>query len=263
MDARSSRKTGSGVRGYKGYSGYGSEPEGGQDTSLVRKSLERDLILEEYREDREAILSALKTAIRERQYQEAQEFVYKYRAAAREDESFAVLAQMTADGLKTDKALEKLQVSLDATPEYDYRVRLSICERMYRMRMDEKILEQVNGYRAKLNMPLMQSDGTEPAPPTVAERIPQAARKVADVILAMMCGIMVAVALLFGTVALVAGDGHGGIAFCLALVEIALHCATMLPRRGRIADAMSYTFRYTGNILFFLVMFVIICVVGF
>ncbi len=260
MDAGSSRKTGSGVRGYKGYSGYGSEPEGGQDTSLVRKSLERDLILEEYREDREAILSALKTAIRERDYKGAQEFVYKYRAAAREDESFAVLAQMTADGLKADKALEKLRVSLDATPEDDYRVRLSICERMYRMRMDEKILEQVNGYRAKLNMPLMQSDGTEPAPPTVVERT---ARKVADMLLSVMCGIMVAVALLTGTVALVAGEGHGVIAFCLALVEIALHCATMLPRRGRIADVMSYTSRYVWNILFFLVMFVIICVVGF
>ena len=245
------------------YAGYGAEPDIGQSKAKVTKSLERDLTLAEYRDDRDVILTAIKDALRERRYSDAQEFVFKYRAAAAADETFGQLAKMTAKGLEEDKALEKLKVSLDATPEDDYAVRLSLCERMYRMRKDPKVLEDVNKYRTYLNKPLMREDGSLPGPLDLKEQAPKVARTVADTVLASLCGIFVSIALIVGTTALAIGNGSGGIAFTLALVETVVHAMTMVNWRKKKYEASSYVLKFVGNILFFITMISIIGVLGF
>ncbi|MBR4986881.1 MAG: hypothetical protein IKY83_14200 [Proteobacteria bacterium] len=246
----------------QGYAGYGAEPDTDQEMVKETKALERDLTLEEYRDDRDAILAAIKVAIRERRYSDAQEFVYKYRVAAKSDESFSVLAEMTAKGLEEDKELEKLKVSLDATPDSDYEVRLSISERMYRLRKDPKVLEDVNKYRKHLNKPLISEDGSIQVTPDLKDQVPKVARTVADTVLAILCGAMSMIALLVGLCVLDAGRGHSGIAFALLLCQIAVHCATMVNWRHKKITTSGYVKKFVGNIIFFITMICIVAVVG-
>lgn len=97
--------------------------------SQMQRAIERDMTLEEYELDRDYILQAVKDALKERRYDEAQELVYKYRAAAKTDEQFAVLARMTAQGLEKNSKVDKIDVILDATPEDDYQTRIALCNR--------------------------------------------------------------------------------------------------------------------------------------
>lgn len=124
------------------YQGYGQEP---QHTRPLRPSsdratlnLEREMMLQEYQCDREAILSIIKDALKNRQYQEAQEYVYKYRVAAKTDEEFAVLARMTAQGLEKYQEISKLVTALEATPEDDYRMRMGLCERILKVQPENE-----------------------------------------------------------------------------------------------------------------------------
>jgi len=64
----------------QGYHDYDSNPhsqtppDGKTEAELA---LERELIVNEYRSDRDAILLAIKQAVKDRNYKEAQEFIYK------------------------------------------------------------------------------------------------------------------------------------------------------------------------------------------
>ena len=258
-----SRSSGRRSEARQGYAGYGTEPDISQSKSKVTKSLERDLTLAEYRDDRDVILTAIKDALRERRYSDAQEFVFKYRVAAASDEIFEQLAKMTAKGLEEDKTLEKLKVSLEATPEDDYQVRLSLCERIYRIRKDPKVLEDVNKYRAYLNKSLVKEEDGLPGPLDLKDRAPKVARTVADTALTVICGLMVSFAVLAGTMALAVGSKNGGLAFTLAIVQIAVHFMTMVNWRKKKYEASSYVMKFIGNIIFFIVMIAIIVVLGF
>ena len=97
--------------------------------SEVVRAIERDISLQEYENDKEYILQAIKDYLKERKYDDAQELVYKYRAAAKTDENFAVLARLTAQGLEAHSKFEKIDTVLDATPDDDYQTRISLCKR--------------------------------------------------------------------------------------------------------------------------------------
>ena len=119
---------------YSGYNSYGAYDANGAGQaqpheSKMQRTLERDMLLEEYEIDKDYILQAIKDALKERHYDEAQELVYKYRIAAKTDEKFAVLARLTAQGLETQSKVEKIDVIMDATPESDYQTRIALCNR--------------------------------------------------------------------------------------------------------------------------------------
>ena len=141
--------------GYSSYQGYGDSHK---SPEAVEKMLNRDMMLLEYDTDRDIILGAIQSSLKERNYDEAQAFVEQYRAAAKTDEKFAILARMTSDGLNTQKEAEKVQTVLDATPEDDYEVRLSLSERLYKLIPSDENLAQINRYRLILKKPLIQKD---------------------------------------------------------------------------------------------------------
>ena len=97
------------------------------------RSLERDLSLEEYEIDKDFIIQAIKDYLKERRYDDAQELVYKYRAAAKIDENFAMLARLTAQGLEKQSKIAKVETILDATPDDDYQMRVSLYRRILKI----------------------------------------------------------------------------------------------------------------------------------
>ena len=112
---------------------YGSTPQTDDaHTTQNRQAhqLEREIQLQEYENDRDAILHNIKMALRERRYRDAQAFIYTYRAAAKTDECFAALAQMTSKGLDEERQIETLVTILEATPEDDIDKRIEICEKI-------------------------------------------------------------------------------------------------------------------------------------
>ena len=172
------------AHGYGGYEADGPEsPE---------KALERDMILEEYRNDKDAILMAIKQAIKARNYKEAQEFIYKYRAAAKIDENFATLSRMTAQGLERDKKIEKIVTVLDATPDDDYDTRIVLYERILKVIPDDEF------YRAKLDE-ARAAKGLQPSTPaaTTNHKAIQKADKKEHSPVPVIIGIIVFVIVLF------------------------------------------------------------------
>ncbi len=115
----------------------------GSHSSVVARSVERDLTLEEYREDREVIHEAIKDALKKHDYMEAQRFVHKYRAAIKIDENFAILAKLTAQGLEKDKQIEKVKTILDVTDEKDYTRRQVLYEKL--LKIDPTNEEYIEG----------------------------------------------------------------------------------------------------------------------
>ena len=116
---------------------YSQSPSGNKTEAEL--ALERELIINEYRSDRDAILLAIKQAVKDRNYKEAQEFIYKYRAATKFDDNFAVLARMTSQGIENEKKIEKIVTVLEATPDDDYETRIAICERILKIVPDHDV----------------------------------------------------------------------------------------------------------------------------
>lgn len=114
------------------YQSYGSEqPElMERPESPEQLALERDLILEEYKTDRMAILMAIKESIKNRDYDEAQAFVFKYRAAAKKDDDFAILAKMLSAKMEMQRKIDQIQTILDATPDEDFNARRALYQRI-------------------------------------------------------------------------------------------------------------------------------------
>ena len=147
------------------FGGYASYDEGGQAAQTrafdadEQRVLERNLLMQEYESDRDVILKEIKTALRERRYRDAQEFVYRYRIAAKTDETFAALARMTAEGLENARNIETLETMLDATPEDEYRRRLQLCREILEISPDHpKYVAELRRCEEKLGIGV-------PAPP--------------------------------------------------------------------------------------------------
>lgn len=115
----------------------------GSHSSVVARAVERDLILEEYREDRETIHEMIKGALKKHDYKEAQVFIHKYRAAIKIDENFSILAKLTAQGLEKEKKIEKVKTILDVTDENDYTRRQVLYEKL--LKIDPSNEEYIEG----------------------------------------------------------------------------------------------------------------------
>lgn len=129
--------------------------DGMNDILALEREFERDAILDEYETDRDAILMVIKEAIRERRFQEAQEFVFKYRAATKTDENFKLLARMTAQGLDTEQRIAKVETVLEATPHEDYDTRMALYEQILRIDPNHE------KYQAELEQCRQEKSGTD------------------------------------------------------------------------------------------------------
>ena len=143
--------------GYQhGYQGYSSGEAPKSEASA--KAVERDMSLLEYDLDKDYILAELKRNLKEQDFDSAQELVHKFRAAAKGDEQFELLARKTADGINKQKDVERIMTSFEMTPENDYEVRLSLSERMYKIIPSKENLDRINHYRKALHKPVITSD---------------------------------------------------------------------------------------------------------
>lgn len=153
METQKQEKSGRYHGNYQGYSSSEEEKDTHKD-----KVMERDMSLLEYDLDKDYILESIKQNLKNRDYDSAQELVHKFRAAAKGDEQFEILARRTADGINRQKDLQRVKTSLDMTPEDDYEVRLSLSERMYKLIPSEENLARINQYRKALHKAPIASD---------------------------------------------------------------------------------------------------------
>lgn len=109
---------------YQSYSSYSGAQ--GQNDSVLK--LERDMAIQEFKDDRDFIIETLKQNIKNHEYEEAQQLIQQYRAALKIDETFAMLATMVKDGIEKNKKIEKFETQLELTPEDDYLQRMKICQ---------------------------------------------------------------------------------------------------------------------------------------
>ncbi len=225
-------KTNKNVEEYSGYEGYSQNDA--PSAEVVEKTINRDLMLLEYDVDKDVILGAIKKALKERNYEEAQEFVYHYRAAAKTDEQFEILAKMTADAMKNKKDAEKIQLVLDATPEDDYEVRLSLSERLFKLIPDDENLEQVNHYRSVLHKkPISRELAKKES--KAPESVVTAARGVAHGICVTVC--IAAILWSMGFIALLALVFSGGLLAVIPAAELLFHIVSLVKQTKKETSA--------------------------
>ena len=109
---------------YQSYSNYSGAQ--GKDESVLK--LERDMAIQEFKDDRDFIIETLKQNIKNHEFEDAQHLIQQYRAALKIDETFAMLATMVKDGIEKDKKIEKFKTVLELTPEDEYLKRIEICQ---------------------------------------------------------------------------------------------------------------------------------------
>lgn len=189
----------------------------------AERALEREISRQEYETDRDAILLAIKDALKEHRYQEAQEFIYKYRVAAKTDESFTMLANMTKQGLENAKKIEKIELALDATPDDDYDVRMALCQKILKIQPNrEPTITEMNRCRAAKGLDPLNSHGKAPL---VSQKVQIGIKKgVSYVALSAFLSITFVELIIFG---LVLGSG---VASLIILVEGTLHGVTLLSK---------------------------------
>ena len=101
-------------------------------------ALERDIVMTEYKTDRDVILKAIKESIKRRDYDDAQAFIHKYRFAAKTDDDFSILAKLLAQKLETQQKIEKIQTVIDATDDNDTTALIALNERILRIDPDHQ-----------------------------------------------------------------------------------------------------------------------------
>lgn len=174
---------------YQGYDQNMSSNSAQSKTEITRatRELEREILIQEYKNDRDVIIQTIKDALKNRRYTEAQEFVYKYRAAAKSDEEFSVLAKMTAQGLEKFQEISNLVTALDATPEDDYPVRLELCQRILQKQPDNiEYQKELERYRIALGIkPKPESTALVVNGKTVPSQAQSTTGKIAKVIFAL------------------------------------------------------------------------------
>ena len=109
---------------YEAYSSYSGAQA--PDESILK--LERDMAIQEFKDDRDYIIETLKQNIKNHEFEEAQQLIQEYRAAIKIDETFSMLATMVKDGIEKDKKIEKFKTVLELTPEDEYVKRIGICQ---------------------------------------------------------------------------------------------------------------------------------------
>lgn len=119
-----------------GYQSYGEMKPNSAATSSKDESvlkLERDIAIQEFKEDRDFIIETLKQNIKNHEFTEAQQLIQQYRAALKVDETFAMLAKMVKDGIEKNKKIEKFETMLEVTPNDYYAKRIEICKNILRI----------------------------------------------------------------------------------------------------------------------------------
>ena len=99
---------------------HGDEQPRPDDT----KSLERDLKLQEFQDQRDLILKTLAQCIKQKNFNEAQEIYHQYQIARKYDESFASLGLLLTEGVEKQNKISKYELLLEATPDNEYKKRL-------------------------------------------------------------------------------------------------------------------------------------------
>lgn len=136
MDLQKSGKRGGEAQGgYQSYGSGGARP--GADEAAAR-DLEREMVLMEYETDRDVILKTIKDALKRHDYDDAQAFVYKYRAAAKQDEEFSILAKLLAQKLESKQKIDKIKTLIEATDEKDTKALIALNERILRIDPDNE-----------------------------------------------------------------------------------------------------------------------------
>ena len=236
-----------------GYQGYGEES---QHNSTAVRALEKEFSLDEYNLDRDAILLAIQDALKERNYDEAQALVFKYRAAAKTDEKFAVLAKLVKQGMENAQKIGKIETVLDATPDTDYDVRMALCQKILKIEPNnEKYLEEMNRCRVAKGLDPVDANGKTPLVPTnVQKGIKKGAAVGCFGVLAFLNAVEI---LVFG---LALGLGSAAL---VVLVELAIHGITLVPAKASEGNAGSVTLRILGNIALWIIALVVCFVLVF
>lgn len=121
-----------------GYQSYANEPPKLEDA----KSLERDLKIQEFQDQRDIILKTLAHCIKQKNFTEAQEIYHQYQVVRKYDESFASLGHLLAEGLKKQEKISKYELLLDATPDDEYNKRIEYYNEILKIEPDNlKYLE--------------------------------------------------------------------------------------------------------------------------
>lgn len=126
--------------GYESYRSDGATRTNANDTKKheAELALERDIVMTEYKTDRDVILKAIKESIKKRDYDDAQAFIHKYRFAAKIDDDFSILAKLLAQKLETQQKIEKIQTVIDATDDNDTTALIALNERILRIDPDHQ-----------------------------------------------------------------------------------------------------------------------------
>lgn len=126
--------------GYESYRRDGATRTNANDTKRheAELALERDIVMTEYKTDRDVILKAIKESIKRRDYDDAQAFIHKYRFAAKTDDDFSILAKLLAQKLETQQKIEKIQTVIDATDDNDTTALIALNERILRIDPDHQ-----------------------------------------------------------------------------------------------------------------------------
>lgn len=126
--------------GYESYRSDGATRTNANDTKRheAELALERDIVMTEYKTDRDVILKAIKESIKRRDYDDAQAFIHKYRFAAKIDDDFSILAKLLAQKLETQQKIEKIQTVIDATDDNDTTALIALNERILRIDPDHQ-----------------------------------------------------------------------------------------------------------------------------
>lgn len=126
--------------GYESYRRDGATRTNANDTKRheAELALERDIVMTEYKTDRDVIMKAIKESIKRRDYDDAQAFIHKYRFAAKTDDDFSILAKLLAQKLETQQKIEKIQTVIDATDDNDTTALIALNERILRIDPDHQ-----------------------------------------------------------------------------------------------------------------------------
>lgn len=111
----------------------------------LERKFERERQLSSFRRDREFIILSIQSALKSRNYAQAQELVSQYRLASEIDSEFRRLAKLTKSVCLERSAVAELLLILDATPDDDHAKLCALYERLLRLEPNNQ--SYIEGYR--------------------------------------------------------------------------------------------------------------------
>ena len=124
---------------------YSMQTERQKSSQSLNDAFIRADLQEDYQRDHEFIVSTISSALKNRDYKTAAEFVERYRSVASNDPSFRVLAQMSDDAYSHYAQAHDALLLLEATPEHDYETRANLYQQLLAIEPDHP--EYVAGLR--------------------------------------------------------------------------------------------------------------------